>query len=74
MDLASKDKESTKNERVDLEAQLMPQTGGDLFTCEICFCEYDLKEDPTQVKMLAKCGHTFCSECFRDYYKSLIED
>ena len=44
----------------------------DTFTCSICYCDYDTKETP--IKMLKGCGHTFCKECFSEFYRSLIED
>ena len=44
-----------------------------LFTCNICYEEYDSTSPEFQVKMLS-CGHTFCSECFTEYFRSLVED
>lgn len=44
----------------------------DVFTCGICYCDYDLKTD--QVKFLEECNHTFCAECFQEFFRSMIED
>ena len=45
-----------------------------LFSCGICYCDYDLTTDQVQVKMLDECKHTFCSECFTETFRSMIED
>ena len=34
----------------------------DKFYCGICYCEYDIEEN--DIKMLEKCGHSFCTDCF----------
>ena len=52
---------------------LEPLSNPDIFECKICYCEYELSDPEFAVKMLS-CGHSFCSLCFSDYYKSLIED
>lgn len=43
------------------------------YTCEICFELLDANDPHNPVKML-KCRHSFCSECFKAYYESLIQD
>ena len=43
-----------------------------MFTCNICYGEFNLSE--TQVKMLDKCKHAFCAECFKETYRAQIED
>ena len=45
-----------------------------LFTCGICYEEYDASSPEFQVKMLNSCEHTFCAECFTEYFRSLVED
>lgn len=44
------------------------------FTCPICTDEFDVNSKDFQVKMLDKCKHAFCGECFEEYFRSLIED
>lgn len=47
-----------------------------MFTCGICYMDYDASNKTgtsEQVKMLEKCQHMFCAECFTEYYKSMIE-
>ena len=41
--------------------------------CEIC---YSLQSDYPDIKFicLTECLHKFCSECFEETYRSLIED
>jgi hypothetical protein len=53
-----------------------PEENFNLFTCNICYEEYDSSLPEFQkldVKMLS-CGHMFCSECFTEYFRSLVED
>ena len=38
------------------------------FKCGICYEDFDTKDPNFKVKMLDKCNHTFCSQCFQDYY------
>ena len=38
------------------------------FTCGICYCEYP----SDKVRMLSKCRHKFCQECFSEFYTSLV--
>ena len=48
-----------------------------MFTCAICTCDYDennAENEDSELTMLGKCGHTFCRECFAEFYRSLIED
>ena len=45
-----------------------------IFECGICYCEYNLSDNEVELKFLDKCGHTFCSLCFEEYYRSMIED
>ena len=49
------------------------QTDSNEFECKICYCSYELTDPEFSVKMLS-CGHSFCSICFSEYYKSLIVD
>lgn len=42
------------------------------FTCGICYEEYNQGE--VQLKMLEKCHHTFCADCFEQTFKACIED
>lgn len=43
------------------------------FNCGICYEEdMDANDAENPVKMLS-CNHTFCSECFKAYYETLIE-
>ena len=54
--------------------------GAYIFNCGICYEDYDLNEldskgEPLyEIKMLDKCNHTFCSECFKETFRTLIED
>ena len=47
------------------------------FECGICYCtEADLSVDPETGKLdttMLSCNHMFCTECFVQYYISLIE-
>jgi len=48
-----------------------------IFNCGICYCDYDLKSSEFKhmdIKMLSKCNHAFCGDCFTEYYRSLVED
>ena len=63
---------STSNQLEDLENQT---PNSSLFFCSICYGEYDLAIDKTiSVKMLDKCKHAFCSDCFTETFRSMIED
>ena len=44
----------------------------DKFYCGICYCEYDIEQN--DIKMLEKCGHSFCIDCFKETFRSCIED
>ena len=35
------------------------------FTCGICFTEYEENDPLLDLKMLEKCKHAFCGECFK---------
>jgi len=41
----------------------------EMITCSICYEDVE----KTKVKFL-KCGHIFCTECFSDYFESLIQE
>ena len=48
-----------------------------MFTCAICYEEYDLGaegDEKVELKMLDACKHTFCGDCFSQFFASLIED
>ena len=55
------------NEIVEVEAE---EPAAEKLTCGICFD--DLAE--ADLTKLSGCEHTFCRECFTDFYKSLIEE
>ena len=44
----------------------------DKFFCGICLCDYDIEEN--NIKMLEQCGHAFCTDCFKETFRSCIED
>ena len=48
-----------------------------MFSCAICFGDYDAQnpeDKDSELRRLEKCKHTFCAECFREFYRTLIED
>jgi ariadne-1 len=45
-----------------------------IFSCGICYIDYNLEAKETQIKFLEKCGHKFCSECFGECFRALVED
>lgn len=59
-------------EENEIEAQIDFETATQMFTCNICYEEFDLSQ--TQVKMLDTCKHAFCAECFKETYRAKIED
>ena len=64
------------NTSVDIENQTpsIQERGDTLFTCNICCIEYDLEIDDVEIKMLSGCNHAFCSSCFKETFRALIED
>ena len=41
-----------------------------MYDCIICYCSY---ESDSMIK-LEGCDHQFCKECFKESYRSMIED
>jgi len=67
----SPDKES------DLEKNLpLLSHEGQLLVCSVCYDEQSdqMEEEGLKFISLAKCGHQFCSSCFSEFFRSLIED
>lgn len=58
----------------DIESESLQINDRNLFTCNICCIEYDLNVDEVEIKMLSGCNHAFCADCFKDTFRSLIED
>ena len=50
------------------EGKIDVRNATQMFSCGICYVEYDLSE--TQVKMLDECKHAFCAECFQETFRS----
>lgn len=50
------------------------------FTCGICYCDYKVdasqgtNDEYSRKMMLSGCGHVFCQDCFKEFYRTLIED
>ena len=44
----------------------------DKFNCGICYEDFNKGE--VELKMLDKCHHTFCADCFKETFRALIED
>ena len=49
----------------------------EIFTCSICYEDFDMEEvnaKKVEIKMLNKCNHMFCSDCFKEAFRAQIED
>ena len=50
------------------------QIDENVFTCGICYEDYDMENNSVEIKMLEQCNHTFCGNCFEEFFRALIED
>ena len=51
-----------------------PPVKENVFSCGICYEDFDTTDNSVEIKMLEKCNHTFCGDCFKEYFRSMIED
>ena len=52
-------------EKPDIENNIKPS---EKFTCGMCYNEYEENDPLLDLKMLDKCKHAFCGECFKEYF------
>ena len=55
------------------ELEQNKQNPDPLITCEICYEDQSSTPSITFIK-LTSCHHSFCSLCFEEFFRSLIED